>query len=319
MISSIPKVVLVGGSLAIAGGHFTPGSVLNFFVATSSGPVNAGPFTPVSESPTNLLVKVPAATTLGQGFVDVQVVNTDTGFLASNLAPALLQGSAAAGIPSLTLINGMGLAATSSDPSFATNNVETVVTQGVVVALGGTGFDTVNGVAVDLFCACTGGKVGPFFLNPGDPALSADAIRFTLPATGPNSPPTGPGSFVVINKGADGKFSRSSNAVSAPIGQRIAVTSVTQAGATITVSGAGFSTLTVINFFNAQGSRVANLGGLGVGGAARIPLIVAGPSKFTFSKPAGSVPGASYVQALNPPFVPFTSSGNAPGGAFTLK
>jgi len=25
------------------------------------------------------------------------------------------------------------------------------------------------------------------------------------------------------------------------------------------------------------------------------------------------------VQALNPPFVPFTSSGNDPGGAFTLK
>jgi len=319
VISSIPKVVLVGSSLVIAGSHFTPGSVLNFFVATSGGPDNEGPFTPAGQTPSQLTVNVPAGTTLGQGFVDVQVVNTDTGFLASNLAPALLQGFTAAGIPSLTAINGKGLAATSSDPSFATNNVETVVTQGSVVVLGGTGFDAVNGVAVDLFCACTGGKVGPFFLNPGDPGLSAGAISFTLPATGSNSPPTGPGSLVVINKGADGKFSRSSNAVSVPIGEKIAVTSVTQADGTITVNGTGFSTLTVINFFNRQGSKLVNLGGFGAGGAARIALTVAGPNKFTFSKPAGSVPGASYVQALNPPFVPFTSSGNDPGGAFTLK
>jgi hypothetical protein len=319
VIGSIPKVVLVGSSLVIAGNHFTPGSVLNFFVATSSGPVNAGPFTPASESSTQLLVNVPDTTPLGQGFVDVQVVNTDTGFLASNQASALLQGLAAAGIPSLTAINGVGLAATSSDPSFATNNVETVVAQGKAVALGGTGFDTVHGVAVDLFCACPGGKVGPFFLNPGDHGLGGGAISLTIPASGPNSPPTGPGSFVVINKGSDGKFSRSSNAVSVPIGEKIAVTSITQTGATITVNGAGFSTLTVINFFNTQGSKVANLGGLGTGGAARIPLIVTSPGQFTFVRPAGAFPGASYVQALNPPFVPFTSSGNASGGAFTLK
>ena len=30
------------------------------------------------------------------------------------------------------------------------------------------------------------------------------------------------------------------------------------------------------------------------------------------------MPGASYVQALNPPFVPFSSSGNGPGGALSL-
>ena len=42
-------------------------------------------------------------------------------------------------------------------------------------------------------------------------------------------------------------------------------------------------------------------------------------TKFTFTKPAGAMAGPSYVQALNPPFVPFTSSGNGPGGAFTLK
>ncbi len=47
-------------------------------------------------------------------------MNADKGFLASNLAAALLQGSAAAGIPSLTSINGVGLALTSSDPNYAT-------------------------------------------------------------------------------------------------------------------------------------------------------------------------------------------------------
>jgi hypothetical protein len=129
-----------------------------------------------------------------------------------------LQGSAAAGIPSLISINGTGLAKTSSDPSFATGNVETVVVQGTTVHVGGSGFDTVYGVAVDLFCACPAGKVGPFFLNHGDPGPGSGVIRFTLPATGPHAPPTGPGSFLVSNKGADGSYSRKSNAVSVPIG-----------------------------------------------------------------------------------------------------
>ncbi len=305
--------------MVIDGANFTAGSVVNFFVATSTGPVNAGPLTPSAHSATQLTVDVPASTTLGQGFVDVQVVNTDKGFAASNLAPALLQGSAVAGIPSLTSVDGAPLAATSRDPNFATNNVETVVAQGSVVKLGGAGFDTTNGVAVDLFCACPAGKVGPFFLNPGNPGLGKTLLSFTLPAAGTMAPPTGPGSFVVSNKGADGKFSKRSNAVSAPIGQKIAVTSVIQVGSTITVNGNGFSALTVVNFFNKQGAGVVNLGGLKTGGAAKIPLTLVNQNQFTFAKPGGAAPGASYVQALNPPFVPFTSSGNAPGGAFTLK
>ena len=42
--------------------------------------------------------------------------------------------------------------------------------------------------------------------------------------------------------------------MSAPIGAQISVTSVTQVGSIITVNGTGFSTLTVINFFNKQGA-----------------------------------------------------------------
>ena len=292
--------------------------MVNFFVATSGGPVNAGPLTPSAETSTQLTVNVPATKPLGQGFVAVQVVNADAGFVHSNPAFALLEGFAPAGIPTILTIDGMGLAATSIDPNFATANVETVVVQGSMVTLGGSGFDTVHGVAIDLFCACTGGKVGPFFLNPGDAGLRPAAVSFTLPTSGPNAPPTGPGSFVVSNKGGDGMFGRKSNAVSVPIGARITVNSVTQSAGTIAVNGTGYSSRTVINFFNRQGAVAVNLGGLQSNGMAKIPLTLVNSNRFTFTVPAGAIAGESYVQALNPPFVPFTSSGNAPGGAFSL-
>ncbi len=318
VISAIPSTILVGGSFKIDGNHFTAGSVVNFFVATATGAINAGPLKFSAYTPTQLTIDVPATVPLGQGFVDVQVINTDQGFAASNTASALLQGSAAAGLPTITTVNGAALAATSSNPSYATNNVETVLKQGTTVILGGTGFDNVNGVAVDLFCACTAGKVGPFFVKPGA-GLTSTSISFVLPGSGPNTPPTGPGSLVVSNQGSDGSYKKKSNAVSVPIGDTISVTAVTQAGSTITVDGTGFSTLTVINFFNTQSGGVVDLGGLGADGKPKIPLTVVNANRFSFTVPAGAVPGASYVQALNPPFVPFTSSGSDAGGAFSLK
>jgi hypothetical protein len=312
----------VGANFLIKGTGFTAGSVVNFFVHTATGMTNVK-LTPTTKSATQLLVDVPATTPLGQGFVGVQVVNTDQAFAKSNMGFALLQGAPGSGIPTITKINGTGLdVATSSNPKYATNNVETVVLQGAVVTLGGTGFDTTNGVAVDLFCACLpAGKVGPFFLNPGNPGLSAGQIKFSLPAKGmPNSPLTGPGSFVVSNAGAAKTYSKKSNAVSVPIGAKITVASVTQptAASVITVDGTGFSTRTVINFFNKQGAMVVNLGGLKPGGAPKIPLTFINETRFTFAKPALSVAGPAYVQALNPPFVPFTTS-MGPKGAFTLK
>ncbi len=213
----------------------------------------------------------------------------------------------------------MGLAPTSTDPSFATDNVETVVLKGTTVTLDGNGFDSVNGVAVDLFCACPGGKVGPFFLNPGNPGLGATTLRFPLPAAGPLAPGTGPGAFVVSNKGRDGTFSKKSNAVSVPIGQRVSVSSITQRALTITVAGTGFSGLSVINLFNAQLAGTINLGGLKPNGQPKIPLTVVNSGLFSFTMPAGAKGGPAYVQGLNPPFVPFTSSGNAPNGAFTIE
>ena len=316
IISSIPKVVLVGGSFNVTGTGFTPGSVLNFFVATPSGPINEGPLKPnLPTSPTLLTVKVPATVTLGEGFVSVVVINTDEGFKSSNPAFALLQGAAAAGIPSLTSINGKPLATTSGDPSFATNNVETVVAQGATVTLGGNGFDTAHGVAVDVFCACKGGKVTTSFLLPGNPNLTSSQIKFTLPLDAV----TGPGSVVVSNAGPTGSYSMKSNAVSVPIGAQITINSVVQKGTTIQVNGAGFSKLTVINFFNAQAGGAVNLGGLNHAGMPRIALTIVNGNLFTLSIPAGAVAGPAYIQALNPPFVPFSSSGSGAGGAFVLK
>src|SRR4029077_1106136 len=105
----------------------TSGSVVNFFISTAAGVRNEGPFKPSAANSSLLTVDVTADVPLGQGVVALQVVNADQGFAASNLVYALLQGAPAAGIPSLTAINGVGLAATSTIPSFAIDNVETVV------------------------------------------------------------------------------------------------------------------------------------------------------------------------------------------------
>ncbi len=183
------------------------------------------------------------------------------------------------------------------------------------MVINGGGFDLANGIAVDVFCACVGGKLPTLFLNPGNPELKSNSITFTLPAAAP----TGPGSIVVSNAGSGHSYAAKSDAVSVPIGARILVTNVTQVGSTLTVDGAGFSSLTVINFFNAQKGGVVNLGGLTAAGTAKIPIKLISSTRFTFSKPSGAVAGPAFVQALNPPFVPFTSSGNDPCGAFTLK
>ena len=314
VITSVTNPVRVGGIFTITGRNFTHGSVTNFFVATATGPVNAGPLNPTisASSSTELSVPVPVTVPEGQGFVSVEVVNTDKAFAASNLGYALLEGFAAKGLPSITGINGKGLAATSIEPGFATANVESTLLQGDPVTINGSGFDTKNGVAVDVFTA--GGKLKTQFLNPGNPNFSSNLITFTLPATAP----TGPGSIVVSNAGPAKAYTEKSAAVSVPIGARIIVNSVTQSGNTLTVNGAGFSTATVINFFAKTSTGVANLGGFGPTGTQKIPLTMINSSRFMFTKPVAALPGEAFVQALNPPFVPFTSSGTDPCGAFPL-
>jgi len=317
-VASLPPVILSGAVFGMSGSGFTAGSRVNFFVATSEGAVNTGPFTPSTFAPNQLEVPVPPNNPLGQGVVSVQVVNTDQSFHASNAVLSLLQGNPVLGIPSITGVNSAVISPDSTAAGIAVANVQTVVLQGSTVTLKGTGFDTVNGVAIDLFCACSGGKVGPFLINPSL-KLSATQAVFDLPSTGPEAPVTGPGSFVVSNKGSDGKYSKKSNAVSVPIGAAITVTAVSQSGKQVTVLGSGFSSLTVINLFNVQDGTTVNIGGLGVGGKPRIPLTIVSEGQFRFTLPATASPGPAYVQALNPPFVPFTSSGNTPAGGFVLE
>ena len=97
------------------------------------------------------------------------------------------------------------------------------------------------------------------------------------------------------------------------------VTDEVQTETTLTVDGAGFPTLTVINLFNARGATVVNLGGLNALGMPRIPIKLINSTKFSITLPAGAVPSAAFIEALNPPFLAFTSSGNDPCDAFTLK
>jgi hypothetical protein len=106
--------------------------------------------------------------------------------------------------------------------------------------------------------------------------------------------------------------------VSAPIGAAIRLDRVSQAGTTITVTGAGFSVRTIISFFNMQAGGVVNLGGVVNGTQSLIPFTLVSANQLTFQVPAGAVSGPSYVQLLNPPFIPFTTTGNSPNGAFTL-
>ncbi len=71
VITSMSDPVLVGGDLTINGRNFSAKPLVNFFVATSGGPLNAGPLTPSSVSATTLVVPIPATVPLGQGFVSV--------------------------------------------------------------------------------------------------------------------------------------------------------------------------------------------------------------------------------------------------------
>jgi hypothetical protein len=316
IVSTVPPVIYVGDNFVVQGSGFTPGSVVNFFVATAAGTLNFGPLVPTGILPGQLMAFVPITVDQGEGVASIQVVDTDESHIASNSVVTLLQGDPASGLPSVFGINGAGLAASSYDPDVAVANVETVVTASGPVVLAGSGFDTVNGVGVDLFCDCPDGKAQTAFLLPGDPGLSSGYLTFPLQSSGAGTPIIGPGAFQVTNLGDGFK----SAAVAAPIGERIAVTGVAVNAGSITVTGTGFSALTVINLFNLQtAGGVVNLGGLNPDGTPKIPLTLISNHQFVFTLPAAAVAGPAFVQALNPPFIPFTGSGDDPGGAFVIQ
>jgi ELWxxDGT repeat protein len=287
----------VGGQNTVFGAKFTPGAVVKYFVATAAGPVAAGPFTPSSYRPNALGVFLPPDVSLGNGFAAVQVINTDAGFRESNVSPALLFGDPADNIPSIVSINGTALPP--ADLAIGVAHVDTVVAKGSAVTIAGAGF---NAPVVNVFTAA--GNIGPL---PALPGGTATQFQVAIPA----GAPTGPGNFQVVNTVGF----KVSNAVSSVLGAAPTITSVTAAGTTVTVNGTGFCSLSVINLFNLQGGAAVNLGGL-EGGGAKVPLTIVSDTQFTFQRPAGAVTGPAFVEVLNPPFIPFASSGDAPDGAF---
>ena len=305
-----PASVRVGGDVTLSGAGITAGTILKVFLSTATGSVDLYPagIAPTSTTPTSwqgtLSFPWPVgganATNLGNGMVSLVLIAADRGSLASPPHGALLLGDAALGVPTITALGGVPISETSTELVVGTANVESVITPGAPLVITGEGFDT---PVVNLFTAA--GNVGP--LTPT--TSSATSITIDVPANAP----VGPGSVQVLNTALE----RTSNAVSIPIGETISVTSVSVGAGTVTVNGTGFSTATVINLF-AQGGGV-NLGGLDADGTATIPLTSVTPHQLTFTLPDGMSPGSTaYVQALNPPFIPFTSSGDGPGGEFVV-
>ncbi len=302
-IDPLPQPIVVGQFMALTGSGFTAGSVVQIFVATASGAVAYGPFNPDSWNSGILYVYVQPQIGLGNGYATVLVVNTDQGYIQSNTQSQLIYGSAGLNLPTITHLNGVMLRP--ADPTIPVANVETVVVQNQAVTITGTGF---NNPLVNLFTAS--GNMGPLA-----PVGGWTATQFQVVV--PSNAPTGPGSFQVVNNPYTGNVL--SNAVSVPIGASVSIAAVAQTGSTIAVDGTGFSTLSVINFFAQKtGGGVDNFGGLGASGQAKIPLTIQSPTRFSFAVPDGAADGPAFIMVLNPPYIPFSSSGTDPDGGFTL-
>jgi hypothetical protein len=293
--------VFVGSLMTLQGTGFSAGSVIKAYVSTAFGPVDYGPYTPDSWTPTSLDWTVPEEIQIGNGYVNLQIINTDQGYIGSNYAGARLVGAVAAGYPEVTHIDSTPLGAMSA--SFPLNFVETIAPQGSTITISGSGF---NLPLVNLFSSL--GNLGPLTPLPGG---TSTEIQVTIPADAP----TGPGAIVVVNTGSGYRLS---NAVSLPIGAALSIDSITQVGSVVTVTGTGFSPLSVINLFNQTPSGVLNLGGLNGAGTPYAPLNVISDTQFSFVVPGLAAAGPAYVQVLNPPYIPFSSSGNTPNGAFTI-
>ncbi len=292
----------IGATNTLTGEGFTSGSVILLWVATATGTTANGPYTPSAWTTTSLTWDMDPTIALGNGFGTVMIVNTDEGYSTSNMKSALLYGDAADNIPTILTINGTALSPL--DPAYATARADVVVDKGATITITGTGF---NSPGVNLYTAS--GNIGPLWPLAGGTSTSIQIVI-------PTGAPTGPGNFQLVNSPFTGNVM--SNAVSSVIGATPTITSISIVGNVFTVTGTGFCSLTVINLFNVQGGGVVNLGGYGAGGAPNIPLYNLTDTQFQFDRPAGAAAGAAYMQVINPPYVPFSTSGSDPDGAFTM-
>ena len=299
VLDPIADPLMIGAFNALTGSGFSPGSAVIVFVATSAGSVKYGPYSVLSRTAGSLVWFLPVIPA-GSGFATIQVVNTDQGNILSNSQSQLLYGLVSRGLPTIMALNSTPL--NPFDPAVPLATVETVVPQDSVLTIDGTGFSNPEVVVYST-------DPTPVVLEPL-PGGFSEQIQVQIPA----GLPTGPGTFVVVNRPSLSE----SAAVSAPIGERIALSSVSQVGKTVTMTGEGFCTQTYINLFNRQGSAVVNLGGLTGNGQSIIPLTLVSSHMMTFQVPASARSGSSYLQAVNPPYIEFTSTRNSPHGSFNL-
>jgi hypothetical protein len=295
----------IASPIRLQGANITPGTVLKVYVATASGAVDVFPggLAPTSTSFGQWRGVLPASVPLGNGFMSLLLVATDRGYEVSNAVGTVIIGNPTVGVPSVTGIGGLPLSPTSASVQVGVSNVEGLLVPGADVVLDGDGFaDPV----VNLYTV--GGNIGP--ITPS--AWTASSLTFHVPA----GAPVGPGSVQVVNRPSYAV----SDAVSIPIGERIRVDSVTVDPDNVTVhlSGAGLCTGMAINLFAHQSSFVLNFGGLNPDGTPVFPFTVVDSHHLFFTRPSFISPGSAYVQVLNAPFIPYTSSGNGPGGAFTM-
>ena len=303
-----------GGPITLTGANITPGTVLKVFVGTATGGFDAYPDGLVPESTTETSwsgalsfpwpIAPPDSISLGQGFASLVLVRTDQGYDTSNAVGAVLLGNEALlpKVPSITKLGGLDLSPSSADPSIHVANVEGLLTPGGTLSVAGSGFSS---PLVNLYTSI--GNLGP--LTPT--SFTATSIDVAVPANAK----IGPGSLQVVNQPSF----RISNAVSIPIGEAVTVSSVTVNGNTIDVTGSGFNDdLTVINFFAARNGQLQNLGGLAENGVPRIVLNVTSSTHLAFQRPPAVDAGNAFVEAINPPYIPFTSSGAGASGAVVL-
>lgn len=294
--------IRVGERNTLTGTGFTTGTVFMMYVAGAAGVKAHGPFPPDSFGGDYISFVPPLTIPLGDGFASLVAINTDQGYTTSNPVCVNLLGPWSGNPPSILAIDGVALGFGDCSVPFA--YLRTTLTPGQPFVVTGSGFDQPQ---ASLFTPA--GNLGPLAPAAG---WSTEQAIFTVP----QNAPVGPASVQVVSAPYSGIAS--SNAVLVAVGEPIAIDGVAVNGATITVSGHGFSTGAVINLFNAQGGSEVNLGGLDSGGAPLVPLTSVAPTSFQFQRPAGAVAGKAFVEVLNPPFIPVTSTGNDPDGAFDL-
>ena len=314
------KFQRVGDVIRLVGNDITPGTILKVYLNTPEGtrdmvpdglaPTATTPATWESVLPWPWPLPAPDNVQLGLGFLSAHLVRTDRGFDRSNAVTRVLVGNSALGVPGIEQLgpsNGPGtLAPFSWSPAVAVAHVERVLIPGQSAFIGGSfaGQDPVVVIFAPGDCTPLGG-IAPT-------SLGETLLEFTVPA----GCPVGTGAFQVVNR----QNFLASNIVYAALGDVISVHTVTLRGRTVEVTGTGFNRFTTINLFaTRRGTQTSvNFGGLLPDGQARIPLTSVTPTALTFELPDEAAGGRAFVQALNPPFIPFTSSLSRSDGSFVI-